>query len=100
MEIKKVTPIRQILAIALVVCTLFCFVVTAHALSIEDNNDAWIWPTEGKEITMTFGKPLEVKELGREQQKNLGAHVREIIVDMLEKGPGYIPEDYGFTSKE
>ena len=56
MEIKKVTPIRQILAIALVVCTLFCFVITAHALSIEDNSDAWIWPTESKEITMTFGK--------------------------------------------
>lgn len=44
------------------------------------------------DVTVTFGKPIEVKDLSREQQKNLGAHVRDVIGAMLEGGPGCMVE--------
>lgn len=77
-------------------CPIIPVAITGSA-DLFDNHKPFFGPAK---VTLTFGKPLEVKELSRDQQKNLGAHVREIIGEMLDKGPGYIPEDYGFTSQE
>lgn len=74
-------------------CPIIPVAITGSA-DLFDNHKPFFGPAK---ITMTFGKPLEVKDLSRDQQKNLGAHVREIICEMLEKGPGYIPEEYDFT---
>lgn len=41
-------------------------------------------------VTITFGKPIEVAELSRDQQKNLGVHVRDVIGQMLAGGPGHM----------
>lgn len=77
-------------------CPIIPVAITGSSALFDDHKPFF---RSGK-VTLTFGKPLEVKELSREQQKNLGAHVREIIVEMLDKGPGYIPETYKFTAPE
>lgn len=77
-------------------CPIIPVAITGSAALFDDHKPFF---RSGK-VTLTFGKPLEVKELSRDQQKNLGVHVREIIVEMLEKGPGYIPESYEFANPE
>lgn len=56
MKIKKLTPICLLLAVVVTVSAVFGFAFSAQALSAENNSNTWVWPTESKEITMTFGK--------------------------------------------
>ena len=36
------------------------------------------------EVTLTYGKPILVSELGKEDQKHLGAYCQNIIQQMLD----------------
>ena len=56
MKIKKLTPIYLLLAVVVTVSAVFGFAFSAQALSAENNSNTWVWPTESKEITMTFGE--------------------------------------------
>lgn len=56
MKIKKLSPICLLLAVVVTISAVFGFAFSAQALSAENNSNSWIWPTESKEITMTFGE--------------------------------------------
>lgn len=43
-------------------------------------------------VTVTFGEPIDIKALGKEQKKFLGAYTRQKILDML-------PEEYKTTEE-
>jgi len=77
-------------------CPIIPVAITGAA-SLFDDHKPFI---RSGNVTLTFGKPINVKEMSRDQQKNMGVHVRGVIVEMLEKGPGYIPESYSFMSSE
>ena len=77
-------------------CPIIPVAITGSSALFDDHKPFF----RSAKITMTYGKPIEIKELSRDQQKNLGVQVREIIVDMLEKGPGYIPEQYDFNANK
>ena len=56
MKIQKLTPVYIVLAVVLTISAVFGFAFSAQALSAESNSNTWLWPTESKEITMTFGE--------------------------------------------
>ena len=67
-------------------CPIIPVAITGSA-DLFENHKPFFGPSD---ITITFGKPIEVKELSREQQKNLGAHVRDVVGAMLAGGPGHM----------
>lgn len=69
-------------------CPIIPVAITGSA-DLFENHKPWFGPSN---ITVTFGKPIEVKALPRDQQKNLGAHVRDVVGAMLEGGPGHTVE--------
>ena len=44
-------------------------------------------------VTVTFGEPIEIRSLDKEQKKFLGAYTRQKILDML-------PEEYKDPAKK
>jgi 1-acyl-sn-glycerol-3-phosphate acyltransferase len=46
-----------------------------------ENHIPWIRPTE---VTVTFGKPIVIKDLAKEDQKRLGAYCQGVVQEMLE----------------
>jgi len=69
-------------------CPIIPVAITGSA-DLFENHKPWFGPAN---ITVTFGKPIDVKLLSRDQQKNLGAHVRDVVGVMLEGGPGHTVE--------
>lgn len=69
-------------------CPIIPVAITGSA-DLFENHKPWFGPAN---ITVTFGKPIDVKLLSRDQQKNLGAHVRDVVGVMLEGGPGHTIE--------
>ena len=66
-------------------CPIVPVAITGSA-DLFENHKPLFGPSK---VTVTFGKPIDVKSLSRDQQKNLGVHVREVVVAMLEGGPGH-----------
>ncbi len=66
-------------------CPIIPVAITGSSGLFEDHRP-FVGPAD---VTITFGTPIEVKELSREEQKNLGAHVRALIGEMLAGGPGH-----------
>lgn len=69
-------------------CPIIPVAITGSA-DLFENHKPWFGPSD---ITVTFGKPIDVKALSRDQQKNLGAHVRDVVGAMLDGGPGHMVE--------
>ncbi|MBQ8815495.1 MAG: 1-acyl-sn-glycerol-3-phosphate acyltransferase [Lachnospiraceae bacterium] len=69
-------------------CPIIPVAITGSA-DLFENHKPWFGPAD---ITVTFGKPIDVKALSRDQQKNLGAHVRDVVGAMLDGGPGHMVE--------
>ena len=69
-------------------CPIIPVAITGTA-ELFENHKPFARPSD---VTITFGKPIEVSKLSRDQQKNLGAHVREVVQVMLDNGPGHMVE--------
>lgn len=60
-------------------CPIVPMVLTGTA-DVFENHFPWI---RRADVTLTYGKPILVKELPKEEQKHLGAYCQKIIGDML-----------------
>lgn len=69
-------------------CPIIPVAITGSA-DLFENHKPWFGPSN---ITVTFGKPIDAKALSRDQQRNLGAHVRDVVGAMLDGGPGHMVE--------
>lgn len=69
-------------------CPIIPVAITGSA-DLFENHKPWFGPAN---ITVTFGKPIDAKALPRDLQKNLGAHVRDVVGAMLAGGPGHTVE--------
>ena len=61
-------------------CPIIPMVMTGTA-DVFENHFPWVHSTE---VTLTYGKPILVSELGKEDQKHLGAYCQNIIQQMLD----------------
>ncbi|QNM04308.1 lysophospholipid acyltransferase family protein [Qiania dongpingensis] len=64
-------------------CPIIPVAMTGTA-EIFENHFPWV---KKSHVTVTFGEPIEIKNLEKEQKKFLGAYTRQIILSML-------PDDY------
>lgn len=60
-------------------CPIVPMVLTGTA-DVFENHFPWVRSTK---VTLTYGKPIYVSELSKEDQKRLGSYCQEIIQDML-----------------
>ena len=61
-------------------CPIIPMVMTGTA-DVFENHFPWVHSTE---VTLTYGKPILVSELDKEDQKHLGAYCQNIIQQMLD----------------
>lgn len=64
-------------------CPIIPVAMTGTA-EIFEKHIPWI---KKSHVTVTFGKPIDIKTLGKDQKKFLGAYTRDVILSML-------PEEY------
>ncbi|MCD2492209.1 1-acyl-sn-glycerol-3-phosphate acyltransferase [Lacrimispora sp. NSJ-141] len=64
-------------------CPIIPVAMTGTA-EIFENHFPWV---KKSHVTVTFGEPIEIKDLEKEQKKFLGAYTRQVILSML-------PDDY------
>lgn len=62
-------------------CLIIPMAITNSA-NIMENHMPWI---KAAHVTLQYGKPIDPKDLTKEQKKFLGAYTREIILDMLDQ---------------
>ena len=60
-------------------CPIVPMVLTGTA-DVFENHFPWV---RSAKVTLTYGKPIYVSELSKEDQKRLGSYCQEIIQDML-----------------
>jgi 1-acyl-sn-glycerol-3-phosphate acyltransferase len=62
-------------------------VAISNTDEVFENHIPWI---RAAHVVIEYGKPIYPKDLSKEQQKFLGAHVQEIIRDMLKKNEALV----------
>ena len=62
-------------------CAIIPMALTGSA-DIFENHFPFI---KSSHVTLTYGKPIYPKDLGKEEQKHLGSHTRAVILEMLKE---------------
>lgn len=65
-------------------CPVIPVAITGTA-EVFEKHQPWV---RASHITVTFGKPILIKQLPKEQKKFAGAYVRQVIQDMLKESVG------------
>ncbi len=56
-------------------------VAISHSVDVWEAHSPWVRSTK---VTVSYGKPVYIKELDRDTQKNIGSYMRDKIIEMLD----------------